>query len=84
MGPLINADAVEKYVRFQEIANRENCESLMRGKQLELKHKGHYVTPSIHLVKKFDPNSVYQKSEIFCSDCFLKQLVMTLSSGTFV
>lgn len=65
MGPLINAQAVEKYVRFQEIANRENCESLMRGKQLDLKHKGHYVTPSIHLVKKFDTNSVYQKSEIF-------------------
>lgn len=65
MGPLINAQAVEKYVRFQEIANRENCESLMRGKQLDLKYKGHYVTPSIHLVKKFDPNSVYQKSEIF-------------------
>lgn len=65
MGPLINAAAVEKYIRFQEIANRENCESLMRGKQLDLKHKGYYVTPSIHLVKKFDPNSVYQKSEIF-------------------
>lgn len=65
MGPLINHQAVEKYLRFQEIANRENCESLMRGKALELKHKGHYVTPSIHLVKKFDPQSVYQKSEIF-------------------
>ena len=65
MGPLINGAAVEKYIRFQEIANRENCESLMRGKPLELEHKGHYVTPSIHLVKKFDPNSVYQKSEIF-------------------
>jgi succinylglutamic semialdehyde dehydrogenase len=52
-------------LRFQEIANRESCESLMRGKSLDLKHKGHYVTPSIHLVKKFDPNSVYQKSEIF-------------------
>lgn len=65
MGPLINGSAVEKYIRFQEIANRENCESLMRGKSLELEHKGHYVTPSIHLVKKFDPNSVYQKSEIF-------------------
>lgn len=65
MGPLINAGAVEKYVRFQEIANRENCESLMRGKSLDLKHKGYYVTPSIHLVNKFDPNSVYQKSEIF-------------------
>lgn len=65
MGSLINAAAVEKYIRFQEIANRENCESLMRGKALDLKYKGFYVTPSIHLVKKFDPNSVYQKSEIF-------------------
>lgn len=65
MGPLINSSAVEKYIRFQEIANRENCESLMRGKSLDLKHKGHYVTPSIHLVQKFDPKSVYQKSEIF-------------------
>lgn len=65
MGPLINQGAVEKYLRFQEIANRENCESLMRGKSLELPKKGYYVTPSIHLVKKFDPNSVYQKSEIF-------------------
>jgi succinylglutamic semialdehyde dehydrogenase len=65
MGPLINAGAVEKYIRFQEIANRENCESLMRGKALDLKHKGYYVTPSIHVVKKFDENSVYQKNEIF-------------------
>ena len=65
MGPLINEAAVEKYVRFQEIAKRENCESLMRGKQLDLKTKGHYVTPSINLVNKFDPNSIYQKSEIF-------------------
>lgn len=65
MGPLINEAAVEKYIRFQEIANRENCESLMRGKLLDLKHKGFYVTPSIHLVNKFDPKSVYQKSEIF-------------------
>lgn len=65
MGSLINAAAVEKYIRFQEIANREGCESMMRGKALDLKHKGYYVTPSIHLVNKFDPNSVYQKSEIF-------------------
>lgn len=65
MGPLINASAVEKYVRFQEMANRENSESLMRGKALELDYKGHYVTPSIHLVKAFDPKSLYQKTEIF-------------------
>ena len=65
MGSLINAGAVDKYVRFQEMANRENCESLMRGKSLDLENKGHYVTPSIHLVKSFDPKSTYQKTEIF-------------------
>src|SRR5690606_5622065 len=53
------------YVRFQEIAKRENAESLMRGKALELKHKGYYVTPSINLVKELDEKSVYQKTEIF-------------------
>ena len=65
MGPLISAQAVEKYLRFQEIAKRENCESLMRGKVLDLKHKGHYVTPSIYSVSEFNEKSVYQKSEIF-------------------
>ncbi len=65
MGPLIAADAVEKYLRFQEIAKREGAESLMRGKSLALNHEGYYVTPSINLVPKFDPKSVYQKSEIF-------------------
>ena len=65
MGSLINAQAVEKYVRFQEMANRENCESVMRGKSLDLEYKGYYVTPSIHLVKAFDPKSIYQKTEIF-------------------
>lgn len=65
MGPLINATAVEKYLRFQEIAKREDCESLMRGKSLDLPRKGYYVTPSIYLVNGFKPESVYQKSEIF-------------------
>jgi succinylglutamic semialdehyde dehydrogenase len=66
MGPLINEQAVEKYLRFQEIAKRENCENMMRGKVLEgLKYKGHYVTPSINVVQKYDAASVYQKSEIF-------------------
>jgi succinylglutamic semialdehyde dehydrogenase len=65
MGPLISADSVEKYIRYQEIAKREDAESLMRGKALALDHDGYYVTPSINLVKAFDPKSVYQKSEIF-------------------
>lgn len=88
MGPLINGSAVEKYIRFQEMANRENCESLMRGKSLELEHKGFYVTPSIHLVKSYDENSVYQKTEIFGpnvaiyrSSDFEKAMQMVNSTG---
>lgn len=65
MGPLISAGSVESYLRYQEIAKREGAESLMRGKALSLEHDGHYVTPSINIVNKFDPKSVYQKSEIF-------------------
>lgn len=65
MGPLINADAVEKYLRFQEIAQREGTERLMRGKALDLDHPGTYVTPSICLVGKANKDSVYQKAEIF-------------------
>ncbi|MCS6837445.1 MAG: succinylglutamate-semialdehyde dehydrogenase [Bdellovibrionaceae bacterium] len=66
MGPLISEAAIEKYLRFQEIAKRENCESLMRGKVLEnTKYKGYYVTPSINLVQSFNRQSIYQKSEIF-------------------
>lgn len=65
MGPLINAEAQDKYLRFQSIAQRENCEPLMRGKALELDHQGYFVTPSINLVRKLDAESVYQKTEVF-------------------
>jgi succinylglutamic semialdehyde dehydrogenase len=65
MGPLISKAAVEKYLRFQDIAKREGTETLMRGKALDLPYKGHYVTPSINMIKRFDPKSVYQCSEIF-------------------
>lgn len=65
MGPLISEHAMERYLRFQEMAQREEAELLMRGEALELEYQGHYVTPSITLVKQHNPKSVYQKSEIF-------------------
>jgi succinylglutamic semialdehyde dehydrogenase len=65
MGPLISQDSVDKYLRFQEIAKREGAESLMRGKTLSSEKDGYYVTPSIHLVNKFNAESFYQKNEIF-------------------
>ncbi|MBX3020403.1 MAG: succinylglutamate-semialdehyde dehydrogenase [Bdellovibrionales bacterium] len=88
MGPLISSDSVDKYIRYQEIAKREGAESLMRGKALSLDHDGYYVTPSINLVEKFDPKSVYQKSEIFgpnvaifTVDDFEEALAINNSSG---
>ncbi len=65
MGPLISEKAVEKYLRFQEIAQREGAEKIMRGKVYEGSRRGHYVTPSIYRVDGYNPESVYQKSEIF-------------------
>jgi succinylglutamic semialdehyde dehydrogenase len=65
MGPLIHAKSLDTYLRFQEIAVREGCEKIMRGKQLDLDKKGYYVTPSIYSVKEINKNSVYQKNEIF-------------------
>jgi succinylglutamic semialdehyde dehydrogenase len=88
MGPLISADAVEKFIRFQEIAKREGAESLMRGKALTVDKEGYYVTPSINMVNAFDPKSVYQKSEIFgpnvaifTTDSFDEALRINNSSG---
>ncbi|MGE4130650.1 MAG: succinylglutamate-semialdehyde dehydrogenase [Bdellovibrionales bacterium] len=88
MGPLITAESQEKFLRYQEIAKREGADSLMRGKALNLDHDGYYVTPSINLVKEFNPKSVYQKSEIFgpnvaifTVDTFEEALAINNSSG---
>lgn len=88
MGPLVSQDSVENYLRFQEIAKRDDAQSLMRGKVLDLDPQGYYVTPSINLVEKFNPDSVYQKSEIFgpnvailTTDDFDQALEINNSSG---
>lgn len=64
MGPLISERALEDYLRFQGIAVREGAEEIMRGKALERDKHGFYVSPSLHVIQKADPKSVYQKSEI--------------------
>ncbi len=64
IGPLLSEETLEHYLRYQGIATREGCEEIMRGKTLERDKRGFYVSPSIHLVTKTDPKSVYQKTEI--------------------
>lgn len=65
MGPLINDKAQEKYLKFQDMATREGAEKIMRGKTLERKPNGYYVSPSIYLIKEPNPKSVFQQTELF-------------------
>ena len=69
MGPLIDELAVKNYLNFIGMAKREGIEEIMRGKKIEKKHKGNYVTPSIHLAEKFDISSLFLMSEIFGPNC---------------
>ncbi|MGK5082231.1 aldehyde dehydrogenase family protein [Bdellovibrionota bacterium FG-1] len=68
MGPLVDAGAVDRYLKFIGIAGREGCEIVMRGKALELAWKGHYVAPTICVVQDNSIDaarkSVYQQTEL--------------------
>lgn len=46
-GPLIDPSMLDRYLKFTGISEREGASILMRGKPLELKHKGNYVTPTL-------------------------------------
>lgn len=72
MGPLVSQQALEKYFYFQKIAKQEKAQALLEAQKLSREYfdsqfSGHYVTPSVHLVKS-SKESVYQKSEIFGPD----------------
>ncbi len=65
MGPLVDQGAVDAYLLFMGMAKREGIEEIMRGKTLEKKTKGHFVTPSIHYTDKWSNDSHFLQSEIF-------------------
>ncbi|MCO4792626.1 MAG: aldehyde dehydrogenase family protein [Bacteriovoracaceae bacterium] len=69
MGPLVDKRAVDSYLLFMGMAKREGLEEIMRGKQLEKKRRGYYVTPSIHLAKGWSDESHFLSSEIFGPNC---------------
>lgn len=79
MGPLMSGALRERFFRYVAIGEGEGAEVIMRSKSLEghesrLTRKplplGFYVTPSIHLVEKFNAKSAYQNHEIFGPDVF--------------
>ena len=71
MGALISKAAIEKYFYFQEVAQKEKADNLLKARQLPTEEmdglSGHYVTPSLHLVS-YSKSSIYQNSEIFGPD----------------
>lgn len=65
MGPLVDQGAVDAYLLFMGMAKREGFTEIMRGKLLERKTKGHYVSPSIHFAEKWNNDSHFLHSEVF-------------------
>lgn len=69
MGSLIDQSSVDRYLKFLGIAAREGCDVIMRGKRLETEMNGHYVSPSICVVKdsslEHAKKSVYLQTELF-------------------
>jgi len=68
MGPLYSDKAVQKFLRFQTMANREAKETLLWGKALESNAKGFFVSPGIHLMERFDNSTAYQGNVLFGPD----------------
>lgn len=65
MGPLIHEKAVDKYLRFQEIAKREGVEVVIPAQTIDVpSYRGYYMSPSLYLVPRWDNQSIYQKTEI--------------------
>jgi len=81
MGPLLSEETLENYLRYQGMAVREGCEEIMRGKPLEREKRGYYVSPSIHIVEKVDPKSMYQKDEICGPNVALYRIKDTDETG---
>lgn len=68
MGPVYSMKAVEKYLRFQNMASREPGRTVLWGKQLTEFSGGSFVTPGLHVISNFDPSSAYQTNVMLGPD----------------
>tara|TARA_B100000925_G_scaffold291955_1_gene282869 strand:+ start:13947 stop:15467 length:1521 start_codon:yes stop_codon:yes gene_type:complete len=70
MGPLIDDFSQKNYLNYMGMAKREGFEEIMRGKQIEKKYRGNYVSPSIHLgTLSHLGTSIFLSSELFGPSC---------------
>ncbi len=78
MGPLIDNQSVDRFLKFQPIAQRDGFELIMRGKILETNYGGNYVTPSLCYQKNAKADlakkSVYQQTELFAPNLSIQSV----------
>ncbi len=68
MGPLYSVKAVEKFLKFQNMASRESGRTILWGKQLTEFSGGSFVTPGFHVINKYDSASAYQTNVMLGPD----------------
>jgi len=69
-GPLVDLKSAEAFAAYQDIANKEGAETLVKGGLHDRPpvKGGAYVLPSVHRVARADPASRYQRDELFAPD----------------
>jgi succinylglutamic semialdehyde dehydrogenase len=71
MGPLISEQARERFWAAVSHAPEEGAENLLEATEPATTHSGHYLGPSVHLVRKPQADSHYQRAELFGPDIAL-------------
>ena len=69
MGPLIDEQALAKYNDSLALGEKNGAEILLPNKPLDLKFKGHYISPSMHYLKKAEKENPFTQEEIFGPNC---------------
>jgi succinylglutamic semialdehyde dehydrogenase len=69
MGPLLSAARLDRFLAQCQVARSEGAEPLRHGGRDERPElRGHFASPSIHLVHQRRADSVYQHDELFGPD----------------
>ncbi len=68
LGPLYSKKAMDKFLRYQTMAQRECEQTILWGKSAPVHGKGFFVLPGIHLFKNLNPQSSYQNNVLFSPD----------------
>jgi succinylglutamic semialdehyde dehydrogenase len=71
MGPLISATARERFLSVCVEGRSRGAEPLLLPEVAQASREGHYVRPGVHLVRRRDADSSYQRDELFGPDIAL-------------